>query len=262
MDKYSIIKDDLCIKKILAVIKGNNTNHHKKILLHGRHSDALVYVSEGSCSYTFDDGVSFVAKRGDVFYLPYQSVYTMYISTEDYRFIFCDFVFEEAPTSAAIFHAEHSIDTEGLFVKLLNAYRSGSINKHTECMSILYNIYNLLQRSGSEQSPDKSHTALIDCAVRSLEEGFGDSTLQLSDIARTLGISEVYFRRLFKNKYGTSPIKYLNSLRLKNSIKLMKYSFLSLEECSKQSGFSSLQYYCRLFKKEFGISPGKFRETL
>ena len=58
VDKYSIIKDDLCIKKILAVIKGNNTNHHKKIVLHGRHSDALVYVSEGSCSYTFDDGVS------------------------------------------------------------------------------------------------------------------------------------------------------------------------------------------------------------
>ena len=40
----------------------------------------------------------------------------------------------------------------------------------------------------------------------------------------------------------------------------MNYTFLTLEECALQSGFSSLQHFCKTFKSVYGISPGKYRK--
>jgi AraC-like DNA-binding protein len=99
-------------------------------------------------------------------------------------------------------------------------------------------------------------------AKRYIEDNFNLPELSISMIAEKIGISEVYLRKLFKAQFATSPAKYLISVRLKNAKKLMKYPFLSLEECAMQSGFSSLQYFCRLFKKETGISPGSYRKQL
>lgn len=260
MEKYDIAQNDLCVQKILAVIK--NRISRKRLAVNGRHSDAFVYVISGSCEYRFDDGVEFTAKEGDVFYLPFRSVYTMHIGEEDYRFIFCDFKFFEEPTSPRLFSSEHLKNAEPFFVKLLNLYRSASRNKQTECMSVLYGIYNVLQKSLVAQEHTGSQNDVIAEAKRYMEESFGDPELTIQRISDRAGISEVYFRKLFREQNGVPPIKYLNALRLKNAKELMRYPFLSLEECAKMSGFSTLQYFCRLFKKEFNVSPGIFRKGL
>ena len=95
-----------------------------------------------------------------------------------------------------------------------------------------------------------------------MQETFNDGELTIPKVASRLGISEVYFRKLFKTEKGISPIKFLTSLRVNNAKKLMEYPFLSLEECAVQSGFASLQYFSRVFKKEFGTTPGKYRQRL
>ena len=78
MKKTDITQESLCIQKIISVIKGN-IDHQKPITVKGRHCDAFIYVISGSCTYRFDDKIEFKASEGDVFYLPYRSVYTMYI---------------------------------------------------------------------------------------------------------------------------------------------------------------------------------------
>ncbi|MBE6651758.1 MAG: helix-turn-helix transcriptional regulator [Ruminococcaceae bacterium] len=95
-----------------------------------------------------------------------------------------------------------------------------------------------------------------------IDENFNLPEFSITLLAERIEMSEVYLRKLFRAQYGISPSKYLISVRLKNAKKLMKYPFLTLEECALQSGFSSLQYFCRLFKKETGISPGKYRKEL
>lgn len=55
---------------------------------------------------------------------------------------------------------------------------------------------------------------------------------------------------------SVSPHRWLAWAR-----ELMTYSFLTLEDCALQSGFSSLQYFCRVFKKGYGITPAKYRES-
>ena len=262
MSKVNITREALAISEILRVIKNNNAHHHKAISVKERHSDAFVYVISGSCTYKFDDGVEFTVSDSDVIYLPYRSVYTMYISSDDYRFIFCDFKFVSDPTVSMLFPAEHVKGTESLFTRLLAAYKSRSLTKQTECMSILYAIYNALQKCNEAKHLKKDKSMLIASAKRYMEESFFDPDFTVSSLARQANVSDVYFRKLFGIETGISPVKYLNLLRLSNAKNLMKYPFLSLEECALQSGFSSLQYFCRIFKKEFNISPGKYRASL
>lgn len=258
MERLNIIYENLCIKQIIRVIKNHNSKHHKLLTVNGRYSDAFVYVLSGSCTYRFSEGIEYTVNAGDVFYLPYQSVYTMYIHTEDYRFIFCDFEFSQSPTVSVLFQTLKNIDI--LFLKLLNVFRSSIKSKYTLCMSVLYNIYNVLQQSSAPAYLSNDKKNIIADTKRFMEENFSNTSLDISTLANQMEISEVYFRKLFKSQYNISPLKYLNSLRLKNAMALMKHPFLSLEECARQSGFSSLQYFCRLFKKELGISPGKYRK--
>ncbi len=263
MKKTDIIQENLCIKRIISVIRGNNVYHHKLLKVDSRHSDAFVYVISGSCTYRFDDKIEYKAEPGDVFYLPYQAVYTMYIHTETYEFIFCDFEFEEISARRGSLYKnqrERNIDT--LFTKLQNRYRSSSRSSYTECMSILYSIYSTLQQNADGIYLDKSKKSIMTEAKRYIDENFSRADISVSSIAESIGISEVYFRKLFRAQYGISPSRYMISARLKNAKALMKYPFLSLEDCALQSGFSSLQYFCRLFKKETGSSPGQYKKTL
>ena len=263
MKKTDIMQENLCIQKIITVIQGKNPNHHKLLTVKSRHSDAFVYVISGSCTYRFDDKTEFKVTAGDVFYLPYQSIYTMYIHTDDYKFIFCDFEFTEpSARRSALYSHQDLMNVDSLFFKLLNRYRASAKNTYIECMSILYSIYGLLQQNTQKSYIGKSKERNMIEARCYIDENFNLPEFSITLLAERIEMSEVYLRKLFRAQYGISPSKYLISVRLKNAKKLMKYPFLTLEECALQSGFSSLQYFCRLFKKETGISPGKYRKEL
>ena len=92
-----------------------------------------------------------------------------------------------------------------------------------------------------------------------IDANFKDTSLSVDFLAKKAAMSNVYFRSLFKAQYHLSPSQYIISVRLKNAKSLMKYSFLTLEECALQSGFSSLQYFCRIFKKYTGMTPSEYR---
>lgn len=259
MEGSSIYACNLCIKEIRLVLKNTIPKTQKRIVkVSERKSDAFVLVLKGSCSYLFGSGEQFVAREGDVFYLPYKSVYTMKIAPEDYSFIYCDFDFLDINALPTVFNREKSSSVKAYFLKLLNLYKTSPVRNYAECMSVLYAIYAKLKISDASLS-EKSDTI----AVRGkeiIDECFTDPNLSIDEVAGELKISGAYFRRIFARQYGSSPIKYLSLIRLNNAKKLMEYPFLNLETCAKESGFSSLQYFSRVFKKEFGISPGQYRQ--
>lgn len=260
MKKIEIEKQPLFIRKIKRVIQTQNRNHHKNLPVEDRHSDAFVYILEGSCTYRFQDGQSFTVNEGDILYLAYRSDYIMYIHTENYRFIFCDFEFDgEDPRKSAVYTPEDSSDAENKFNKLLHAYRTLSPRSFSQWVCVLYEIYGMILQEENKPYRERDVRAKIESAKLYLEENYADPDFRVEFLAKQLDVSEVYFRRLFKEQYGISPVQYLTSVRLKNAKELMKYPFLSLEECALQSGFSSVQYFCRVFKKETNVTPAKFR---
>ena len=221
-----------------------------------RHSDAFVYILSGSCTYVFADGDTFTVNKGDILYLAHQADYTMHIHTNDYKFIFCDFEFNETSPRKSDVYTPHSPDySENLFIKLLQ-----NKDAFTDALSILYSIYGIVMKTENKIYISKSSRNKIAESKDYIDANFKDTSLSVDFLAEKAVMSNVYFRSLFKAQYYLSPSQYIISARLKNAKSLMKYSFLTLEECALQSGFSSLQYFCRVFKKYTGMTPSEYRK--
>lgn len=77
-------------------------------------------------------------------------------------------------------------------------------------------------------------------------------------LAQRCGISEVYFRKLFTEIMGNSPITYLHKVRLAEAVKLMQADELSLSEIATEVGYSNLYHFSAMFKKHMGIPPSKY----
>lgn len=258
MCRIDITKNNLYINKFINVIKGTNRAHHRLLHVQCRHSDAFVYILSGSCTYKFSYGDEYTVNKGDILYLAHQADYTMYIHTENYNFIFCDFEFNEAsPRKSDVYTLNNPDYAENLFIKLLQ-YK----DSFPDLLSGLYNIYGIVMTAKNKVYISKSSQNKISESKNYIDTNFKDSSLSVNFLAKKTAVSEVYFRSLFKSQYNISPSQYIISVRIKNAKILMHYPFLSLEECALQSGFSSLQYFCRIFKKSTGMTPSEYKKQI
>ena len=70
-------------------------------------------------------------------------------------------------------------------------------------------------------------------------------------------MSEVAFRRLFKEYTGKSPIEYRNDIRLSKARIKLKSGEFNVGEVAESLGFSNLSFFIRLYKKRYGHTPKK-----
>lgn len=262
MSCIDILKTKLCISDILSVVKSQRTSFvGKELFVKSRHSDAFVFVLSGKCLYECRGSSPFLAKEGDVIYLANGAEYKM-IHKENgvFSYIFCDFMFlsDDGRASVAIPSLEKREICDSFF-KLHKAFSRENPASHAECLSLLYKIYSdiiLISERDYLSSPTAN---TVRRAKNIIDDSFTSTELSVESVATEVGVSEVYLRRLFNLEFGTSPSQYIISKRLANAEALMKEKTLSIEECAKQSGFSSLQYFSRIYKAKKGISPGKAR---
>ena len=66
--KNNIIKNEYAISKICYVIEGF-TYKKETPWSKGRKNDGFIFILDGSCEYTFDDGYKFSVSPGNVLYL-------------------------------------------------------------------------------------------------------------------------------------------------------------------------------------------------
>lgn len=256
--KISITKENLYIKKIRTVVKSEMTKTSKRIPVDGRHSDAFVYILDGKCTYEFDDGNKFQAKSGDIVYLPHKSFYSLNVESDYDKYIFCDFEFcDSAPRKSEVITPDEVLGAESVFRQLLKSYNNSSF---CDAMSHLYNIYNIIKNTKEKTYLASGTKNKITTLKDYIDKNFTDKSLSVAFLSEKADMSEVYFRKLFKSQYNISPSQYIIAKRIKKAKELMKYPFLSLEECSAMCGFSTLQYFCRVFKNVTGTTPAKYRK--
>ena len=258
MKKLSISKNELHIKDISIVTDSKmtfrGTNHVK-----GRNSDGFIFVLEGGCEYSFDDGTHFFVKEGDVLYLAFSSVYKMVLTEQIYSVIYFNFRFDaDGERQSAVYAPSEAYGVKNLFKRMLRTYRSTDENYFCECLSLAYKIYGAVISSENTSYVERASREKIRRAKNYIDRNYSDPTLSVKSLAHDAGVSEVYFRRLFKSVIGTSPAKYINSTRLSKAEELMRTESYGIAECARETGFSTPQYFCRAFKSEYGASPVKY----
>ncbi len=81
------------------------------------------------------------------------------------------------------------------------------------------------------------------------------------EIGSELGLSKDQFYRKIKALTGTSPTRFIRSIRLKEALELMKNNNLNISEIAYRVGFKDPNYFTRLFHNEFGASPRTYFKT-
>lgn len=95
-------------------------------------------------------------------------------------------------------------------------------------------------------------------ARRLIEEGL-DRPLRLEDLAAEAGLSVSQFSLLFRRRFGTSPMRYLDGLRMQAARRLLEQSALSVQAVAERVGFEDPLYFSRRFKRHLGSSPSAYR---
>lgn len=84
--------------------------------------------------------------------------------------------------------------------------------------------------------------------------------LSTQSIAQALGYSSHYLSETFRACFHVSINSYINTVRLKRAIVLLRDKSKSVIECAMESGFSSLRTFYRVFTSEFGCTPREYRK--
>ena len=93
------------------------------------------------------------------------------------------------------------------------------------------------------------------------EKPYLNPDFQLSDLRQVLPLNRTYLSQLINTEYGCSFYQWVNGLRIKEAQRLMREQpEMTIEEVSKQSGFSYRRNFSRIFVDETGMTPSEWRD--
>ncbi|MBR5500266.1 MAG: helix-turn-helix transcriptional regulator [Clostridia bacterium] len=83
--------------------------------------------------------------------------------------------------------------------------------------------------------------------------------LSCKDVARYCHFNEIYLNRLFKEETGETLLKYVHRKKVEAAQEYLTNSSLTIEEISRNLGFTTVNYFNTFFKRITGFSPGTYR---
>ena len=142
-----------------------------------------------------------------------------------------------------------------LFLEIFDVWNKKELGYKYKCSAILYEIF---AECYIQNYVLKSQNSKIQNSIEYLLKNYKKSDLSIREIADRSFMSEVYFRKLFKEEYGVSPQKYIIDLRIQNAVGLISAGYYSLKEVAYMSGYHDYKYFSVEFKKIVGVSPSEY----
>ena len=100
----------------------------------------------------------------------------------------------------------------------------------------------------------------VKAAIGYIHTFYYHTNITVEEISDYVGIDRSYLFRLFKEKTGVSPKKYIMEYKLKTAAKLLKGTSLSVGQVALSAGFDDQFYFSTAFRNYYGVSPTKYRK--
>lgn len=122
-------------------------------------------------------------------------------------------------------------------------------------LKIFSAFYELLDKVSSAYSQKQQPLAYV---IKYIDENIQNPELSNTCLARQIGISEVYLRKLFLAHYNITPKQYILDIRIQKAKQMLINTPFTVTAISEECGFSSLYHFCRAFKKKTGMAPTEY----
>lgn len=230
-----------------------------------RKSSAVIFLGGCTGKYTAFDGSSFSAPRGSLVCLPYASKYSVLNISSKLASPDALLVEFNAVSDGNIL----TFSDRPFLIKDANAFYAGELCtaavREYEALikspsAVKSAVYRLLAYIGREAMNSKNaEYSLITPAVEFLENNAA-ATASVDTLAEMCHVSPGYFRRLFREYAGKSPVQYIIDRKIESAKKLLEDSGTPVSHIAEILGFQSCSYFCKLFKKKTGTAPAEYRK--
>ena len=141
-----------------------------------------------------------------------------------------------------------------LFVEIHNQATGEYKQKYTLLdhlvRSLLHYIRQSMEEAGSIHDP-------ISRVIHFLHENLA-RRITVEELAELANCSPSYLDRRFKERTGSTPIKYLDSIRLEAAGRLLERKDMDISRVAALIGFDYPKYFSRRFSAKFGVPPSRY----
>ena len=145
--------------------------------------------------------------------------------------------------------------SEMLFKTVIENYADASVGAHFKVRGALVL---LLSDFISDINAHRPELARFEDVLSYIEENYRKN-ISVSELAKIMNISPMYFSNYFKSTFHISPKQYVLNKRLTESQRLLLESKMTVKEIAYSVGFENENYFSEFFSAKVGISALKFR---
>ena len=252
-------------KRVLEKIRASEICH--AFTASYRKRDGGVNDSRKWCGITYAKrgGIVYKSRDKDVYLdsdhavlLPMGSAYEYYC-TDDAEVVIINFL----PAGSFNFEDFSRVkisDREALYrvmERLETTFGSQDPAREVKALALFYEFISALE----EEERGRLFSSPLRRAIEYISSSINDPMLSNSAVADTIGISEVYLRKIFKRELHTTPAKYLRQLRIERAMSLLVSTQLSILDVAALCGYADRYSFSHVFKRECGITPGEYRRV-
>ncbi len=220
-----------------------------------RSSNALVFRIKGTASFRFNNSTEIITREGEVFFCPAHIGYD--VEYDDGEIIVFHFFADGLPSVPSVKSFTYTSRIKDMFLNAVEVWEEHGKGFYYKALSIFFDI---LSVCSSETVAHYDFRKDYLYASDFLRDNALMSDLSVSEVCRKYMISETGFRRYFGELFGTSPIKYINEIRIREAEKLLIGTKMRVEDIAYRCGFNDVKYFSRVFSKYRGCPPSEFRK--
>jgi len=260
---YRLATEDYNIFHLFAMYQ--KWENQKVIHMHSRKTSGLLYLQRCTAVYRLDNGEQLNAPQGSVVFLPQGSSYRCTFSVTTGEKALCqlvEFALRAGDGSAVsvcdrvtlVGRDENPLVAE-LFTEAVEAYNRPMYSPPL-LKSAVYQLIAQVAGQNRHQSISSQQLAGIRPALNCLEkELMPESVAQLAQMCH---MSEVSFRKKFRQYAGMPPSAYLLNQKLRYAKRLLRGGLYTVAQAAELAGFDDPSYFSKVFKKHTGILPGEY----
>ena len=99
-------------------------------------------------------------------------------------------------------------------------------------------------------------------AVLGYIEANYNQRITVEQLADMVCLSEDRFGHLFREGVGQPPLQYINAMRLRKALNMLKTNQYTVTEVADAVGFRDYNHFGRLFRKQYGCTPNEIKRGI
>jgi AraC-like DNA-binding protein len=162
---------------------------------------------------------------------------------------------ESAPYLIQVMTKELHHTLQQMFVPPSEGYR-----RSLELQSVLYRAFSLMTPDEESAIPANGPAHWIPKSIEYMQTHYMER-ITVQDVSAYLSVHRAYLSKVFTEKVGMTPMRYLEKLKMDKALELLHITTHSIQDIAVMIGYSDPYTFTHAFSKYYGIPPGKWRRT-